>query len=1085
MIKIKNSSQYKNMISSLVAETGLAQEEVMESAAKYLKELYTEHVPSTTILATEASQYLLSRGYDKTIDVNIEEIKNLGKIARKQSIAFVLTHKTYIDTLVLSIVLARYGLPMAYTFGGINMSFLGIGQIGRKAGVIFIRRSFKDNTIYKAVLRFFIAHLVNQNSSFMWAIEGTRSRTGKLVWPKMGILKYIMEAEQDTKKDVAYIPVSIVYDLIPDVHEMTQEVRGKSKKPESLMWFVNYMKNLGGNLGKISIRFGDPVHQDSHSIEYTNISKTPNALESESVSGFALDIVHKINNATPVTTTSLVCISLLSKYALTKRAIESNIADLMHLVESHKADALVDRGKSIGESVQHAINMLLGAEILIKHGDGLRTKYAIRSENFLSAVYYCNMAVHHFYLRAFIELALLKTNEKKAEGRTLTFWQDIMELRNLFKFEFFYSPKPVFTTEIENDLNIMWEDWRNSLNDPNMDLTQVLIQQKMFVAPVVLYSYVEAYMVVLHALKDWDAHDEFEEESFVEFCLFHGGEMHWQGKIQRIESVSKPLLKNGIRFAKNLNIIPTLEDDKWKEIDKYLIFCEDVVDRLKVLQEMTLSHSTDNNNSIVPFERDVVPGSKVENLTRDIAESEKGSHIAAFFDLDRTLIKGFSAKEFFQARLLSGKMSGREIIAQFSGVLVYASGNANFAGLAAIGAQGVKGINEKVFIEVGEEVYLKHLAESIYPESRALVAAHMAQGHTVAIVSAATPYQVNPIAKDLGIDHVMCTKMEVIDGKFTGKIIEPACWGEGKAYAGRTFAEEHNIDLGKSFFYTDSAEDLPLMDIVGNPRPVNPDNKLTAQAFLHDWPVLRFDEDSPSTWSNVLRTGLAMGSLWPATVAAIGQGALNMSWKDGVNSLISNLGDIGSSMAGLRLAVKGEEFLTSHRPAVFIFNHQSGADMFIMSKLIRKDATAIAKAELKSYPILGQVLSAAGVIFIDRKDKEKAIEALKPAVEALKSGTSIAIAPEGTRSVSYNLGAFKKGAFHLAMQSKVPIVPIVIKNAHDAMPKGSNLLKPTLIEVVVLEPIATDKWTLKNMDTNIKKVRNLYLKELGQREEPS
>ena len=100
-------------------------------------------------------------------------------------------------------------------------------------GVIFIRRSFKDNEIYKATLRHFIASLVNDNAHFMWAIEGTRSRTGKLVWPKVGILKYIKEAEEQSSQEVKYVPVSIVYDLIPDVKDITLQWRRNKKTPES------------------------------------------------------------------------------------------------------------------------------------------------------------------------------------------------------------------------------------------------------------------------------------------------------------------------------------------------------------------------------------------------------------------------------------------------------------------------------------------------------------------------------------------------------------------------------------------------------------------------------------------------------------------------------------------------------------------------------------------------------------------------------------------------------------------------------------------------------------------------------------
>ena len=103
---------------------------------------------------------------------------------------------------------------------------------------------------------------------------------------------------------------------------------------------------------------------------------------------------------------------------------------------------------------------------------------------------------------------------------------------------------------------------------------------------------------------------------------------------------------------------------------------------------------------------------------------------------------------------------------------------------------------------------------------------------------------------------------------------------------------------------------------------------------------------------------------------------------------------------------------------------------------------------------------------------------MKPAVEALKNGVSVAIAPEGTRSGSKALGPFKKGAFHLALQAGVPIIPIVIKNAYMAMPKGTSMFKPTHIEVVVLDPVDTSLWKLKNINTHIEDVRNLYINEL-------
>ena len=1079
MEKILNDSKFQMTLASLAKKQGESLEQITKEASTYLKELYTTHQPIANIVGVETTQYLLSRAYDKTIDVNSKEVKQVAKLMRKYPVAFVLTHKTYIDTMVLAVALARYGLPMPHTFAGINMSFLGVAQFGRQNGVIFIRRSFKDNFVYKATLKHYISSLVKEKAHFMWAIEGTRSRTGKLVWPKMGILKYIMDAETDSGQEVKYVPVSIVYDLIPDVKEMTLEGRGKKKKAESLTWFINYLRKMGNRLGKISLRFGE-------AIEPANRDALPSYSEEENetayrgkIPRFALEIVHRINQITPVTTTSLICISLLSKYALTKRAMESDVSDLMQLIESRKPDALVDRGKPIGESVQVAINLLNKSGLVQQHGEALNSKYTINFEDYLPATYYSNMAVHHLYHRAFIELAFAKIADTRNKDKHLTFWSDIMLLRDIFKFEFFYSRKLQFSDEIEMNLKVMNPDWQNIITARKKNIEDFLENQKIFVAPALLYTYTEAYRVVAHALLTFNPHNKFDDKVFVETCLALGGEMRWQGRIQRIGSVSKPFLLNGIRLIKNRDLIPTIADRKVKRIEEFLNQLDDIAKRINKLQGITLSKPIERLPS-VPLERAIVPGSKTANVTKTVFESESGAHIGAFFDLDRTLIKGFSAKEFFQTKLFSGKMTTKEVVAQFAGIIVYAMGNGNFAGLAALGAKGVKGTKEQDFIDVGEDVYLKYLADAIYPESRALVEAHIAKGHTVAIISAATPYQVNPIARDLGIEHVMCTRMEVKNGKFTGEMIEPACWGAGKAFAAKELVKEYNLDLAKSYFYTDSAEDMPLLEIVGNPRPLNPDTKLSAAAFQNNWPVYRFDDEPRTGLSNLVRTGLAAGSIVPAVMSGMAVGAFNMSWRDGINSMMAAVGDLGTAMAGIKLSIKGEENLWSHRPAVFIFNHQSSADILIASKLVRKNARGIAKKELQMTPILGQIMTAAGVIFLDRANREKAIEAMKPAVEALKKDTSIIIFPEGTRSKDYSLGAFKKGAFHLAMQAGVPIVPIIMKNAHDAMPKGSAVFRPTLVEVIVLPPIPTKNWKVKNLNKHIAAVRAKYLKELGQ-----
>ena len=1078
--KILSNGDFQKILARLSVQKGISQVQANIEAESYLQELFAEHDPTVNFGFLEVFQYLIGQGFDKIIDTDTAELKALSRIMRRHPVAFVLTHKSYIDLVVLMIVLARHGLPLPFLFAGINLDMPGVGKIVRNNGVIFIRRSFKDNIIYKATLRYYISWLLRHQSHFMWAIEGTRSRTGKLVWPQMGILKYIAEAEQDIRQQVKYVPVSIVYDLIPDVDDMTTETRGKRKKPETIKWMIGYLRKMSSEkLGKISLRIGEPADMFENVDDVLSLPKDAEILTDSTISRLAFRLIHKINKITPVTTVSLICNALLSKFSLTKRGVESNVADLMQIIENHKMDALVDRGMPIGESVQRALNLLVQAGSVKFQGDGVHTKYTVNRDKYLQATYYANMSVHHLVHRAFIELALVKIAEIKSKEIHIDFWKEIMSLRDFFKFEFFYSEKDKFSTEIEFELKYMLgEKLINDIFAKKADLTSILRTQNLLVAPVILSNYLEAYKVVAEGMLIWDPSIDFEENAFVEYCLFLGEEMHWLGQIKRVEAVSLPFLQNGIRLAKNLKIWPDegFDKDKILEFNKWV---DDITTRVNVLLNYTLEQRV-NQDYHIPVEREIIPGTKTEKITQEILEGERGPHIGAFFDLDRTLINGFSAKNFVASRLLSGRFTSQELIAQFAGALSYARDTGNFAKMAAISANGVKGIEEQVFINVGEEVYRKKLAEAIYPESRALVAAHIEMGHTVAIISAATPYQVEPIARDLCIDHVECTRLEVMDGKFTGKIVEPACWGEGKAIAGQKLVEKHSLNIRKTFFYTDSAEDIHLLEMVGNPRPVNPDTKLSGIAFQNDWPVLRYADSNNSRIAGMVRTGLSLGVVIPAILNGFSKGTTNMSWNEGVESMMRSIGDLGTYVAGITLSIKGEEHLWSHRPAVFILNHQSNADMLIAIKLIRKEARGVAKMELKKMPVVGQILEASGTIFLDRTDKEKAIEALKPAIDSLRSGISIVIFPEGTRSYDYTLGRFKKGAFHIAMEAGVPIVPIVLKNAHDVMPRGKNIFNPALVEVIVHPPILTHDWDKNNLDSKIREIRNIYLKDLKQ-----
>jgi len=187
-----------------------------------------------------------------------------------------------------------------------------------------------------------------------------------------------------------------------------------------------------------------------------------------------------------------------------------------------------------------------------------------------------------------------------------------------------------------------------------------------------------------------------------------------------------------------------------------------------------------------------------QRLTEEIYQGPSGPKVGAFFDLDQTLLAGFSAVAFFRERLMSGRMGPRDIAESVLGTLSFAVGRTGFSGMMSATTAAYRGLAESVMEEVGEEVFEKHLATKIYPESRALVNAHLERGHTVAIISSATRYQAEPLARNIGIEHVLCTELEVRDGAFTGQVVKPTRYGEGKAEGGRELARAHELDLDES-----------------------------------------------------------------------------------------------------------------------------------------------------------------------------------------------------------------------------------------------------------------------------------------------
>jgi putative phosphoserine phosphatase/1-acylglycerol-3-phosphate O-acyltransferase len=351
-------------------------------------------------------------------------------------------------------------------------------------------------------------------------------------------------------------------------------------------------------------------------------------------------------------------------------------------------------------------------------------------------------------------------------------------------------------------------------------------------------------------------------------------------------------------------------------------------------------------------------------------------------------------------------------------------------------------------------------------------------GHTVAIATSATHYQAAPIAEELGIAHILGTRVSTRDGRLTGDVEGTSLWGVGKAEAVRAFAGAHRIALERSYGYANGNEDIAFLKAVRYATVVNPQPILDRAAQREGWPVMRFAGRRKASAAMRARSVAAYGALAATSLAGLAYAAATGRTRRAAEWVGATSSDAMLAIAGISVEVQGARHLRDHRPSVFMFNHQSVADGYVLLKLLRDGFTGVAKKEAAAMPLLGQILRGLDFTFIDRSDARSAIAAMQPVIDKLRGGMSFVIAPEGTRSLSPRLGRFKKGPFHIALQARTPIVPVILRNTCEVLPRGSLLLRPGTVQVRVLPPIDVAQWRIEDLDRHVAEVRALFQRTL-------
>ncbi|HVM66536.1 MAG TPA: 1-acyl-sn-glycerol-3-phosphate acyltransferase, partial [Acidimicrobiales bacterium] len=302
--------------------------EVRVEAAGYLREMGATHTELATRSWARFSDWL-SRAHDLVLDP--EQLRRLRALDRKQSLLFLFSHRSYLDGVAMPVALAQNGIAPPFVLAGANLSFFPFNHLVRRSGFVYVRRATADVPVYRVVLRWYIAQLIRNRRNLSWSIEGGRTRTGNLRPPVYGILRYVIDAlDTGTTAEALIVPVSIVYEQLHEVQLITSEAHGGKKRPEDLHWLWNYGRSQGRRLGRAYLDFGEPLPVRGRLAEL----RAEDPAGPHVVERIAIETCHRINRATPVTATAIVCVAMLAAdRALSLDEVLATVTPLARYIE--------------------------------------------------------------------------------------------------------------------------------------------------------------------------------------------------------------------------------------------------------------------------------------------------------------------------------------------------------------------------------------------------------------------------------------------------------------------------------------------------------------------------------------------------------------------------------------------------------------------------------------------------------------------------------------------------------------------------------------------------------------------------------
>lgn len=576
---------FRATLEAQAEETGRSVASLERQARSQLKEIASRYTPRMIRVLDVIVSWVFSRIYD---GVFVDEV-GLARVieaARKGPLVFCPSHKSHIDYLVLSLLVWKHGIAPPHIAAGANLSFFPLGPIFRRAGAFFLRRSFKGDVLYRAVLEAYVTELVREGTDVEIFLEGTRSRGGKVSTPKLGILSMVVQAwRRGAREDVLFVPISIDYERIIEAGAYERELRGGSKRPEDIRGLLDATRVLSSRYGRVHLQFGEPMSLCEFA-EKRDLPRNPSvALDDrwrKGIQRLAYRVMREVSTVCSVTPTSVVATALLGYQ--NRGMSQSTLLELSNEVIEFLYDSLARLSSALQSPDNRSYAVLQAAQKLVEEGT-LRVDRAGRADN--EAIYrvpeeqriildFHKNAVMNYFAQASLVCRALR---RRGFGSVpyADVHADTRFVSKLFKREFIYRVDVDYDTVLDETLAGLAV--RGFLDVHESGQIEVRDQRSIALLAGLLDAFVEAYWVAASTLRDLRDFPLWDRELSTR-ALERARRAYLEGNITRPESASRTLVQTALQWFAEEGVVDETPAGRRKSLQLSAKYAGEGLDRL-------------------------------------------------------------------------------------------------------------------------------------------------------------------------------------------------------------------------------------------------------------------------------------------------------------------------------------------------------------------------------------------------------------------------------------------------------------------------------------------------------------------------